>query len=94
MDVKVWRRVEEILDAALACERTEWDRVLDERCGDDKALRAEVEALLACVDARPGVLETPPAAMAAALVAEAEGNETEGRQLARAILARLTQHRT
>src|SRR5829696_8452094 len=85
MDVEAWRRIEEILDAALTSGRTEWGRVLDERCGTDEALRAEVEALLAQVDSAQDFLQAPPAMAAAALVSEADGRTrtggNEGRRL-------------
>jgi tetratricopeptide (TPR) repeat protein len=77
MNAEAWRRIEEILDAALTSGRADWDRVLDERCGHDTALRAEVEALLAQVDSAQEFLQSPPGAVAAAIVSEAEGRARE-----------------
>ena len=85
MDVEAWRRIEEIVDAALTSGRAQWDRVLDERCGTDAALRAEVEALLAQVDSAEGFLQSPPAMAAAAVMSETESRAgeagNEGRRL-------------
>ena len=85
MNAESWRRIEEILDAALTSGRANWDRVLDERCGTDEALRAEVLALLAQADRADGFLQTPPVTAAAALVSEAENSArevgAEGRRL-------------
>jgi WD40 repeat protein len=47
----VWQRVEEIFDRVASAPRSERAVLLDEICGDDAALRAEVESLLAHDDA-------------------------------------------
>ena len=79
------RQVEEVLDAALACEPYDWPAVLDARCGDDVELRREVEKLLARVSAAEKFLVTPPSAVAALLVAAgqdaASGNRYVGRRI-------------
>ena len=72
MDAERWRRVEDVLDAALACEPYEWDAVLTARCGDDAELRREVEKYLARVSAAEKFLVTPPSAVAALLVADGQ----------------------
>jgi len=80
-----WRQIEEVLDAALACERYEWAAVLDARCGDDLELRREVERLLDRVGAAESFLTAPPAALAARYVLEtqdaASGNRYVGRRI-------------
>jgi hypothetical protein len=85
LDLERWRRVEEVLDAALACEPYEWDAVLAARCGDDAELRCEVEKYLARVAAAEKFLVTPPSAVAALLVADgqdvASGNRYVGRRI-------------
>ena len=70
MDADRWRRVQQVLDAALTRKPGEWPALLDETCSDDPELRQEVEALLARVDTAQRFLESPPAALAAALAAE------------------------
>src|SRR5205085_1741342 len=42
-----WRAVDAILQAALACEPERRDAVVAVACGDDEALRREVDSLLA-----------------------------------------------
>src|SRR5204863_9337368 len=80
-----WHQVEEVLDAALACEPYEWAAVLDARCGDDAELRREVERYLERVGAAETVLTAPPAALAARYVLEtqevASGNRYVGRRI-------------
>ena len=55
-----WRAVDAALQAALACEPERRDAVVAEACGDDAALRREVESLLALHDgAADDFLERP-----------------------------------
>src|SRR5688572_28530237 len=70
MDVDRMRRVDAVLDAVLTREPTQWPALLDETCSGDAELRREVEALLARVDTASRFLESPPGAVAAALIAE------------------------
>jgi serine/threonine-protein kinase len=72
MDAARWRAVERVLDVALESDPGEWPAILDQHCADDAALRKEVEGLLARYDGARRFLESPPAAAAAALVAEAQ----------------------
>ncbi len=46
MDQKPWREVKEILRAALECDASEQAAFLEHACGDDRALRAEIDELL------------------------------------------------
>jgi len=41
-----WQRIEQVLHAALACQPTEREALLDVECDSDYELRAEVESLL------------------------------------------------
>ncbi len=52
-------RVIAIFHAALACPTSERSVLLDEQCGGDRALRAEVESLLAADAAAAGFLDVP-----------------------------------
>ena len=65
-----WARIEAILDDVLACESREWPALLNERCRDDKELRAEVESLLRVAEPASQFLDAPPANAAAAFVAD------------------------
>jgi serine/threonine-protein kinase len=70
MDVDRMRRVDAVLDAVLMSEPTQWPALLDAACSGDAELRREVEALLARLDTASRFLDSPPGAIAAALVAE------------------------
>jgi serine/threonine-protein kinase len=58
-----WRRIEDVLGAALACEPARRGAVIADACGEDDALRREVESLLAAHDRASGddFLERPAA---------------------------------
>jgi hypothetical protein len=85
LDAERWRQVEEVLDAALACEPEEWDAVLEARCGADAELRREVAEYLGRVSAAEHFLKAPPSALAARLVVEGHeavnGNRYVGRRI-------------
>jgi serine/threonine-protein kinase len=68
MNVDRMRRVDELLDAALTREPAQWSALLDERCSGDPELRREVEAMLVHVDTARRLLDSPPGAVAAAIV--------------------------
>ncbi len=57
-DPQRMQRIEEVFLAAVACERTMWDKVLEERCAGDTTLRQEVETLLANHETDDHVLDT------------------------------------
>jgi serine/threonine-protein kinase len=78
MDVDHWRRVERVLDDALAQDDSEWSALLDERCAGDPALRSQVSALLDRITTARGFLERAPAAAAAELIAEVRDRESAG----------------
>ena len=70
MDVNRMRQVDAVLDVVLTSEPAQWPALLDEQCSGDVELRREVEALLARLDTASRFLESPPGAIAAALIAE------------------------
>jgi serine/threonine protein kinase len=71
LDAERWRLVKEIFSLACIAEGESRANLLEERCGTDTALRAEVESLLLHHGRRPGFLETPAAAFARQWLAEA-----------------------
>ncbi|HKY99343.1 MAG TPA: serine/threonine-protein kinase [Gemmatimonadaceae bacterium] len=85
MDVHRWRKVQELLDIALETDPARWQSVLRERCGGDAALQREVEDLLSRLSSAESFLDSPPSALAAAIVAEstdtAESDQYIGRRL-------------
>ena len=84
MEAEQWRRIDRVLDAVLAADRSEWPTRLDSLCGGDPELRAQVEALLRQHDGARDFLAVPPARAAAALLAERQEEEwrrQEGRRI-------------
>jgi serine/threonine-protein kinase len=76
LDQDRWQRIVDVLDEALACEREHWPAVLDARCAGAPDLRQDVEDLLGRVGDAREFLESPPAAAAAAVIAEVhQGSE-------------------
>src|SRR5688572_5836509 len=71
-----WQRVREIFDLALQLNPTERRRFIDQVCGDDKALLAEVESLLTSHDSADGFMETPAVARVADMI-EVESKKLE-----------------
>ena len=83
MDLDHWRAVERVLDLALAEDPRQWSAVLEASCSGDPALRAEVESLLRHAPDAERYLSAPPAALAAAIVAETR--DAEARDIGRRI---------
>ena len=81
MNATRWRDVERVLDATLESDPASWPAILDEQCADDTELRREVESLLVRYASAQRFLESPPAATAAALVAEREVDGLDGRRV-------------
>jgi serine/threonine protein kinase/tetratricopeptide (TPR) repeat protein len=65
MDSERWRRVDDLLQAALDRLPAERSAFLLQACGSDDALRREVRSLLASHEAAEGFLETPAIEVAA-----------------------------
>lgn len=67
-----WRRVDAVLDAVLDLPESERVAVLDERCGTDAELRAEVDALLAAEARADSRVDSPVFAWADAILEDQE----------------------
>src|SRR5688572_5596893 len=76
-----WRRVEDILQAALMRADSERAAFIAHSCAEDDELRREVESLLAEQASTAGFLERPAAADAAQLVGDAGTSLLTGRRL-------------
>jgi predicted Ser/Thr protein kinase len=63
-----WRRVDELLEAALEREGGSRDAFLEAACAGDSSLRREVEELLGCAARAEGFIETPAFNLAAMLL--------------------------
>jgi len=71
-----WQKVREIFDSALRRQPEERRRFVNEVCGDDKTLLAEVESLLSSHDSAESFMETPAVAKVAGII-EAETKKLE-----------------
>jgi hypothetical protein len=80
MDPARRRRVEEVCDAALDREAGERAAFVAGACGDDHALRQDVEALLAHAQTAEGFLAAPMGAVAAHVLGES-GSSLVGRKI-------------
>jgi serine/threonine-protein kinase len=69
VDPDRWRRIEEVLDAALDLPPGQRKRFLDEACAADAALRSEVESLLAADARAKDYLEVPVGSLQSVLSA-------------------------
>jgi serine/threonine protein kinase/Tol biopolymer transport system component len=81
-DAARWTRVKSIFDAAVACEGEVRAALLRERCGDDRALRDDVESLLAADRDRGNRLEQPvPSGLRGLALATLAGGDQHARPL-------------
>ena len=74
------QRIEDLCDAALDRDARERAAFVAAACGDDEALRSEVEALLSHADRAEGFLATPIGGVAALILADEHG-ALVGRQI-------------
>ena len=80
-----WQKVREIFDSALRHQPDERRRFVNELCGDDKTLIAEVESLLSSHHSAESFMETPAVAKVAHLI-EFETETLEAGSFLRALL--------
>src|SRR6516225_4531105 len=69
MEPERWQQIESLFYAALACPPPERQRLLDETCSGDAALRQEVESLIAAHDQAGSIISSPAVQRAAPLIA-------------------------
>ena len=79
--IERWREVEQLCAAALEIDADARAAFLDAQCGDDMALRREVDSLLAYSAAESGFLERPALMDAAQRLADHPGSSLVGRQI-------------
>src|SRR5215216_937133 len=90
MKAERYQQIEQLFHAAL--ERTPQERIafVEQACGGDEELRREVESLLPYDDQARDFIETPPANVAAAILAAGPEQSMVGRTLGHCrILSRL-----
>ena len=75
MDADYWRRVERVLDVALESDPSRWPALVAEQCEGDDEIRREVESLLGRYATAQSYLKSRPAAIASALLAEAQESD-------------------
>ncbi|HZI99059.1 MAG TPA: serine/threonine-protein kinase [Gemmatimonadaceae bacterium] len=95
MDIHRWQKIQELLDVALETDPARWSDVLRERCSGDPDLKREVESLLSRLNTAESFLDSPPSALAAALVADASETDSDqyaGRQFGAYRLVRQIGH--
>ena len=71
-----WQKVRDVFESALQQKPDERRRFVNEVCGDDKTLLAEVESLLSSMDSAESFMETPAVAKVADMI-EIETNKLE-----------------
>ncbi len=69
MSPERWQQVKEIFDSALQYEPAERARFVSEACGEDVALRREVESLIASHEKDGSFIDSPAYEAAAGLLA-------------------------
>ncbi|MDQ3488919.1 MAG: protein kinase [Acidobacteriota bacterium] len=80
-DLERRQRIEDLCDAALDRDARERAAFVARACGDDEALRLEVEALLTHAQKAEGFLATPIGEVAALVLADEQGASLVGRQI-------------
>ncbi len=75
-----WQKVREVFDSALRRQPDERRMFVNEACGQDKTLLAEVESLLSSLDSAEGFMETPAVAEVAHMI-EIETKKLEAGKL-------------
>ncbi|MGZ5481981.1 MAG: protein kinase domain-containing protein [Pyrinomonadaceae bacterium] len=76
-----WQQVKEVFNAALQREAPARPQFLDSACGEDRALRAEVESLLASHEETSAFLDAPAYAVAAELLNEEDSELKTGQRV-------------
>ena len=79
MDPSEWARAREVFDAALAREHGERGAFLDQACGGNLGLRAEVASLLSAHDRSGDFIERPVFEAAANLLVARDSEPLDGR---------------
>jgi serine/threonine protein kinase/Tol biopolymer transport system component len=76
-----WHRIEDLYHRALACDDSQRSAFLRDACGDDEALRQEVESLLEHYRNAESLMETPAIDVAARSLATDNARMRDGQQV-------------
>ena len=80
MNTEEWRKVEELLNAALELEPAGRPKFLDDACADAPELRREVESLLVCEEEATAFLAAPALAFSVDFFDDADGGDERAGQ--------------
>ena len=81
MNPERWKKIDQLLDSLLELEQDRRAEYLDRACGDDSALRREIESLLAAHSRSVGFIDTLRVGAAADFFGKSESEELVGRSI-------------
>jgi eukaryotic-like serine/threonine-protein kinase len=87
-----WRRMQDLCHATWEREESDRARFLQEACGQDEALRQEVESMVVLERDAEGFIETPALEIAAAWIAEQELQQTNSPTTQFGLIGRQVSH--
>lgn len=87
-----WKKIDDLVQAALEQSGAERAAFIDEACAGDDLLRREVESVLAYQQDASGFLESPAIEQAAELIADSQTPSLEGRTISHYKLTRRIAH--
>ena len=82
MNPERWKKVDDLLEAALECPASERAAFLDQACAGDDELRGELESLLVSDRQAQAFIESPPARVAADFFADQQPKLLRGERIA------------
>jgi serine/threonine-protein kinase len=81
MNPERWKKIDQLLDSLLELEQDRRAEYIDRACGDDSALRSEIESLLAAHSRSVGFIDTLRVGAAAEFFGRSESEELVGRSI-------------
>src|SRR5262249_5940908 len=76
-----WQKVNDLFHSALKCDPADRAAFLEKACGDDSALRTEIESLITSHDNSDGLVEAYPFEAAMGLLGEDQADLTAGQRI-------------
>jgi serine/threonine protein kinase len=76
-----WQQIDQLFQAALACDPAQREEFLADKCVGDEPLRREVESLLSSLEEADGFIETPAGDVAAELLGTHHSTYEPGQQI-------------
>lgn len=81
MNPNRWQKIDTLLDAVLDAPTVEREKILDEKCKDDSALKSEVLKLLSALENSDDFIETPDFASVKNFLDKAETDDFVGKKI-------------